>query len=134
VSSYQQIKSDYSRQLLLHCPTFRHPWRSDEAESDAASADDTQSEDIMSVSSHHRKSGGRKPLPERLPRPDDVHELPADELRCDHDDQPLNEIGEVISEQLDIIPATIQVIRHVRKGTVSNSVSIHQPRVKGIEL
>ncbi|MFT4585174.1 MAG: transposase [Gammaproteobacteria bacterium] len=80
-----------------------------------ASADDTQCEDTISVLSHRRKSGGRKPLPERLPRLDVIHELPADERRCDHDGQPLNEIGEVISEQLDIVPATIQVIRHVRK-------------------
>lgn len=87
----------------------------DEAESDVASTDDTQPGDTISVSSHRRKSGGRKPLPERLVRLDVVHELPADELRCDHDGQSLNEIGEVISEQLDIVPATVRVIRHVRK-------------------
>ena len=87
----------------------------DEAESTVESVDDTPSEDTISVSSHHRKNSGRKPLPERLPRLDVVHELPADERCCDHDGQPLNEIGEVISEQLDIVPATVRVIRHVRK-------------------
>mgnify|MGYP002641079523 CR=1 FL=1 len=87
----------------------------DEAESDVELDDHAQSEDTISVSSHRRKSGGRKPLPERLPRLDVVHELSAAERRCDHDGQPLDEIGEVISEQLDIVPATIQVIRHVRK-------------------
>lgn len=34
---------------------------------------------------------------------------------CDHDGRVLSEIGEVTSEQLDIVPATIRVIRHVRK-------------------
>ena len=35
--------------------------------------------------------------------------------RCYHDGRLLTEIDEVISEQLDIIPAKIQVIRHIRK-------------------
>ena len=34
---------------------------------------------------------------------------------CPHDGQVMNEIGEEITEQLDIIPATIQVLRHIRK-------------------
>ncbi len=41
--------------------------------------------------------------------------LPEAERHCDHDGRSLSEIGEVISEQLDIIPAKIQVIRHIRK-------------------
>jgi len=57
----------------------------------------------------------RAPLPEHLPRVDVIHELAEDERRCEHDGQLLTEIGEVISEQLDIIPAKIQVTRHIRK-------------------
>ncbi len=83
-----------------------------ETESDIdALADD---EDIT-VAAHRRKKRGRKPLPEHLPRIDVVHELAEDERRCDHDGQLLAEIGEVISEQLDIVPAKIQVTRHIRK-------------------
>ena len=44
-----------------------------------------------------------------------VHDLPESERRCDHDGRLLTEIDEVVSEQLDIIPAKIQVIRHIRK-------------------
>lgn len=87
----------------------------DEAESTSVSDNKLDASTFNEISSHQRKSGGRKALPERLPRLDVIHELPADELRCDHDGQPLNEIGEVISEQLDIVPATVRVIRHVRK-------------------
>ena len=43
-----------------------------------------------------------------------VHELPEAERCCPHDGRPLKVIGEVASEQLDIVPATIQVLRHVR--------------------
>ena len=69
----------------------------------------------VTVAAHRRKKRGRKPLPDHLPRIDVVHELAEDERRCKHDGQLLAEIGEVVSEQLDIIPAKIQVLRHIRK-------------------
>jgi len=40
---------------------------------------------------------------------------PESDLICAHDGNPLTDIGAVTSEQLDIIPAKIQVIRHIRK-------------------
>ncbi|MGK0473195.1 MAG: transposase [Candidatus Azotimanducaceae bacterium] len=56
----------------------------------------------------------RTPLPQDLPRVRQVEVLPAEELICECGCQ-LEEIGEDISEQLDIIPARVQVIQHVRK-------------------
>ena len=91
----------------------------DEAESEAASAMDVD-DDVIIVPAHKRKKRGRKPLPDNLPRIDVVHEIPESARYCDHDGQLLVEIGEVISEQLDIIPAKIQVIRHVRKKYACN--------------
>ena len=85
----------------------------DEAESDVEVAFETDDESL--VPAHKRKKRGRRPLPDNLPRVDAVHDLPASERRCDHDGQLLVEIGDVISEQLDIIPAKIQIIRHIRK-------------------
>ena len=90
----------------------------DEAELDSEVAADTESDDDddeITVAAHKRKKRGRKPIPDHLPRIDVIHELPESERRCDHDGRLLTEIGEVISEQLDIIPATIQVLRHIRK-------------------
>lgn len=84
----------------------------DEAEADTEIA---LEDDEVIVPAHTRKKGGRKKLPESLPRVDVVHELSGDDLICPHDGATLNEIGEVTSEQLDIIPAKIQVIRHIRK-------------------
>jgi len=86
----------------------------DEAGSDAV-VDVSIDDDEITVAAHTRKKRGRKPLPDHLPRVDMVHELAEDERRCDHDGRLLSEIGEVISEQLDIIPAKIQVTRHIRK-------------------
>ena len=87
----------------------------DEAESTTDVVDVLDAEDSVTVSSHRRKTGGRKPLPERLPRIEIIHELPESERRCEHDGQWLKEINEVVSEQLDIVPATIRVLRHIRK-------------------
>ena len=72
-------------------------------------------DDEIMVAAHKRKKRGRKPLPPHLPRVDVIHEIPESMRRCDHDGRLLTEIDEVISEQLDIIPAKIQVIRHIRK-------------------
>ncbi len=85
-----------------------------EADVEAAPATDVD-DDLITVPEHTRKKRGRKPLPENLPRIDVVHELPESERHCDHDGRLLTEIDEVISEQLDIVPAKIQVIRHIRK-------------------
>ena len=72
-------------------------------------------DDEVIIPAHTRNKGGRKKLPETLPRVDVVHELGIDDLICPHDGAALTEIGEVTSEQLDIVPARIQVIRHIRK-------------------
>lgn len=61
--------------------------------------------------------GKRRPLPPELPRVDVVHELPEHARQCACGCQ-LSVIGEEISEQLDIIPAKIQVIRNIRKKYV----------------
>lgn len=84
----------------------------DEAEADA---EVEWEDDKIIVPAHTRKKGGRKKLPETLPRVEVVHELSAEERICPHDGATLAEIGAVTSEQLDIIPAKIQVIRHIRK-------------------
>jgi len=67
------------------------------------------------VAAHQRKQGkpGRKPLPAHLPRVRQIYDLEASEKICSCGCQ-LSKIGEEISEQLDIIPATVQVIQHVK--------------------
>jgi len=61
-----------------------------------------------------RKKAGRKPLPASLPRIRIEHTVPDTEQVCDCGCQRV-EIGEETSEQLDIIPAKVQVIVNVRK-------------------
>ncbi len=66
------------------------------------------------VNTSPRKTSGRKPLPAGLPRLTIEHDLPDAEKRCACGAK-LCEMGTVSSEQLDIIPAKIQVLVHVRK-------------------
>lgn len=87
----------------------------DEAEVEAEAQVEPVEEDAITVAEHARKKRGRRKLPESLPRVEVVHELPENERHCPHDGKPLSEIGAVTSEQLDIVPARIQVIRHIRK-------------------
>lgn len=65
------------------------------------------------VPAHTRKKKGRKPLPENLPRVERVHDIDPSEKICTCGTE-LSRIGEEVSEQLEIIPAKIQVIRNIR--------------------
>ena len=69
--------------------------------------------DEIDVAGHKRKPR-RAPLPANLPRIDVLHDLPEDRKFCPHDGAALQRIGEDVSEQLDIVPAQIRVLRHVR--------------------
>ncbi|WP_165681728.1 IS66 family transposase [Metapseudomonas otitidis] len=66
------------------------------------------------------RRGKRKPLPANLPRVEIVHELPEHELTCACGCRK-QVIGEETSEQLEIIPMQVRVIRHVRKTYACNA-------------
>jgi transposase len=69
--------------------------------------------ETLVVPEHTRRTPKRKPLPENLPRLEVVHDLDEEEKVCACGAK-LCRIGEEVSEKLDIIPAKIQVIRHIR--------------------
>jgi hypothetical protein len=88
-----------------------------EAEAEGAQAQPAaaQCEDEkIDVPAHQRTKRGRKPLDAALPREVRRHELPEDERVCPHDGAALSEIGVEVSEQLDIVPQQVRVIRHER--------------------
>ena len=70
-------------------------------------------EETITVPTHQRRRSHRKPLPDHLPRIDVEDDLSDQEKVCRCGCQ-LSRIGKELSEQLDIIPAKIQVIRHIR--------------------
>ncbi len=77
-------------------------------------ADQESVDEVVIIEPHQRRRGKRAPLPDVLPRVDVIHDLSESEKVCPHDGHVLHEIGRDVSEQLDVIPAKIQVIRHVR--------------------
>ena len=86
-----------------------------EAEVEAADSDNETEEDTISVPAHTRKKRGRRPLPEFLPVREILHDLSDEEKVCPHDaSHTMKEIGRETSDQLEFIPARVEVVRHVR--------------------
>ena len=74
----------------------------------AAPAPDTHKPDVKPG------RGKRAPLAAGLPRVDVLHDVPEADRTCACG-TPMVEIGEDISEQLDIVPMQVRVLRHIRK-------------------
>lgn len=77
----------------------------------AVDESEEQAEDVVAPV---KPRGKRKPLPASLPRVEIVHELPEHERTCACG-ACKQVIGEEASEQLEIIPMRVRVIRHIRK-------------------
>lgn len=76
-------------------------------------ASDAQAVNSTVVGEYTRKTPGRKPLPDHLPRTRVEHDIAEAAKLCACGCRK-TKIGEEVSEQLDIIPAKIQVLQHVR--------------------
>ncbi len=98
----------------------RHPgeqllFNEAEVDTDSASAEPESKEpESQSDSKIPKRKPSRKALPERIPRIERVIDLPASEKVCPFSGKPLHRIGEEVTEQLDIVPARVQVIRTIR--------------------
>ncbi|MCG6659922.1 IS66 family transposase [Halomonas campisalis] len=86
----------------------------DAADLDVVTDDDADATAEPRQPAKRRSRGGRVALPPELPRVEVVHELPDEARHCRHDGTELKEIGKEISEELHVVPARVEVIRHVR--------------------
>jgi transposase len=77
-----------------------------------AEAKEEVAEEIQIIQ-YERKKGGRRVLPENLPRIEEVHDIPEEEKVCGCGCR-LSRIGEEVTEELDIIPRQCRVVRHIR--------------------
>lgn len=68
----------------------------------------------VTVQTHPRRRGKRTPLPAHFPRRRVEHDLPEAEKTCGCCGEALQRIAEVKNEQLEVIPATVAVIEHIR--------------------
>ena len=62
----------------------------------------------------NRKGHGRRRIPDDLPRERQIHDLPEEEKPCPCCGTMREVIGQEVSEQIDIEPAKLKVIEHVR--------------------
>ncbi|PBJ15295.1 Transposase C of IS166 homeodomain protein [Pseudomonas ogarae] len=82
-----------------------------EPESDPLLAVEDVEEEVVAPTKHR---GKRKPLSVELPRIEVIHELPEHERTCACGCRK-HAVGEETSEQLDIVPMPIRVIKHIHK-------------------
>ena len=82
------------------------------------SADDDalkETAEPIQVDGHERKKHGRPRLSADLPRVEVIHDLTDAEKVCSEHGCELTPIGEVTSEELEFQPATLHVLKHIRK-------------------
>ena len=85
----------------------------------------------ITVPAHQRRRGKRKPLPDNLPRVEVVHDLSEEDKQCACGALK-SQIGQVESEQLEIVPPQYKVIKNIRlkyackacEGTVADEPSV----------
>lgn len=104
-------------------------------EAEALAADTTEAQDFAPISPvapdagkttpETKARGKRAPLPAELPRVEIVHDVPEAERTCPCG-TPMVVIGQEVSEQLDIVPMQIRVLRHVR-NTYGCPATEHAP-------
>lgn len=97
----------------------KHPAQDDlfnEAETCESLETDTTSEVSITetIEGYERKKRGRKALPQDLPRKRVVHDLSDADKICACCGDELHPVGEEVSEQLDIVPAKVRVLQHVK--------------------
>ena len=68
----------------------------------------------IEVKSYKRNKKGRKAIPSDIPRHEVIHDLTDEEKKCPCCGKVRPKIGSEDSEELDIIPAEIKVIKHIR--------------------
>ena len=113
----EQLSEDERKQLSL----FDEDGDINQSEQDAIKDDEIE----ITVPAHTRKRKvGKKSFPDHLPRIDVIHDLVEEDKIC-HCGECLKSIGEDITEQLDIIPMQVKVIRHIEKKYACSKFEEH---------
>ena len=90
------------------------------------SSDNSPQEPITTDDRKKRRPGhGRRSLPGHLPREQVTYELSEAERACPGCGQLRQEIGSQTSEQLEVVPAQVKVIEHVRKKYACRACEEH---------
>lgn len=96
------------RQLLLF------GLKIDEMPLDETSIAEESQEELVTRRVAKRHKHGRNPLPDHLPRIDIEHDLDDSQKPCPACGEVRERIGQEVSEQLEYLPASFKVLRHIR--------------------
>jgi transposase len=108
-------KSEKFSSLLSEYDGFEQSLLFEEAQEEnlRESENENNEDEEIIVAEHKRKKRGRKPLPPEFERIEIVHDLSEEEKQCGCDIE-MEQIGEEISEELEMTPARFWVVRHIR--------------------
>lgn len=81
---------------------------------DEPSVEDESGEPLVTRRVGNRHKHGRQRLPDHLPRVEIEHDLADDEKPCPCCGEIRHRIGREVSEQLEYLPASFKVLRHIR--------------------
>ena len=111
---YKRIRFSTRSEALapLQRDVFEETWNTDISAIEAEVEQLQNDQPCDTVVRPKRARAGRQPLPEHLPRIEHRHE--PESCTCGKCGQDLVKIGEDVSEQLDVEPATFFVHRHIR--------------------
>ena len=83
-------------------------------EAEVIAEEEPAKEAELETITYQRKKPGRKALPEDLPRERRKYELPEEEQHCPKCGEHMHKMGEEVRSELNIIPAQVKVVEHVR--------------------
>ena len=76
-------------------------------------SDFSKDDETATVPAHERKIPKRKPFPDHLKRVEVIHDILESDKVCPKDGQALHEIGRDVLEEVEFIPAKINITRHI---------------------
>jgi len=86
----------------------------EESGADSATEKAAEESDITVIEQHTRRKAGRKSIPLGIPRKEIVHDFSEEEKKCECCGKPRPIIGKEETEELDYIPAKVEVLKHIR--------------------
>ena len=130
----------FAREILTALGT--EPAATQPAAGESAAAESAPPEQPAEPASNPTKKNGhgRKPLPASLPRRPVFHDVKPEQLPCPDCGTLQTKIGEEVREQLEYVPASLIVLRHVRpkyackacQGNVVIAERLPEPIEKGL--
>lgn len=139
---YLNERNQYLEEQLKLFTSWRFDRRSEKAlpdethqyrlfnEAEEGVVESITSEATMVVPEHVRKKGGRKPISDKIPRIEIIHDLPESEKTL-ADGTQLKEIKEETKEIVVSIPKTVYVEKHIHKVyAVPENVEVEGSRIR----